>query len=114
MQANASNRAQVNRSRTARTVRRWSSCRRGASQWAPGLVGAGFTGLSAALHLAELGVSVVVLESGGPGFGASGRNGGQVLPGLKRDPDELVARYGAERGDRLVSLWVQRQILSTM
>lgn len=67
------------------------------------IVGAGFTGLSAALHLAELGVSAVVLESGGPGFGASGRNGGQVLPGLKWDPDELVARYGAERGERLVS-----------
>ena len=43
-----------NRSRTVRTVRRSSSCRLGAPRWAPGLVGAGFAGLSAALHLAEL------------------------------------------------------------
>ena len=46
------------------------------------IVGAGFTGLSAALHLAQMGRSVVVLEAQTPGWGASGRNGGQVNPGL--------------------------------
>ncbi|HFD16070.1 MAG TPA: FAD-binding oxidoreductase, partial [Rhodospirillales bacterium] len=50
-----------------------------------GVVGAGYTGLSAALHLAERGRRVVVLEAGEIGEGASGRNGGQVLPGLKQD-----------------------------
>ncbi len=58
------------------------------------IVGGGFTGLSAALHLAEAGVDAVVLEAVEPGFGASGRNGGQVIPGLKYDPDELERRYG--------------------
>jgi glycine/D-amino acid oxidase-like deaminating enzyme len=66
------------------------------------VVGAGFTGLSAALHLAESGADVVLLEAGEPGWGASGRTGGQVIPGLKPDPDELVAKYGAKRGARLV------------
>src|SRR5208283_2187505 len=42
------------------------------------VIGAGFTGLSAALHLAEQGTEVVVLEQNEPGWGASGRNGGQV------------------------------------
>jgi NADPH-dependent 2,4-dienoyl-CoA reductase/sulfur reductase-like enzyme len=46
------------------------------------VVGGGFTGLSAALHLAERGVDVAVLEAQEPGWGASGRNGGQVNPGL--------------------------------
>ncbi|MCK5495386.1 MAG: FAD-binding oxidoreductase, partial [Hyphomicrobiaceae bacterium] len=59
-------------------------------------------GLSAALHLAEAGTDVVLLEAGEPGWGASGRTGGQVIPGLKPDPDEVVAKYGAERGERLV------------
>jgi glycine/D-amino acid oxidase-like deaminating enzyme len=66
------------------------------------IVGAGFSGLSAALRLAESGASVVVLESGEPGWGASGRNGGQVIPGLKWDPDELVAMFGVEAGEQLV------------
>jgi glycine/D-amino acid oxidase-like deaminating enzyme len=68
------------------------------------IVGAGFSGLSAALHLAEAGLSVVVLEAGEPGWGASGRNGGQVIPGLKHDPDELVAMFGAEAGEHLASV----------
>jgi glycine/D-amino acid oxidase-like deaminating enzyme len=68
------------------------------------IVGGGFTGLSAALHLAELGADTVVLEAGEPGFGASGRNGGQVIPGLRIDPDELEARFGSERGARLTEL----------
>jgi glycine/D-amino acid oxidase-like deaminating enzyme len=66
------------------------------------IVGAGFTGLSTALHLAERGVKVCVLDAAVPGWGASGRNGGQVIPGLKYDPDELVQRFGETAGNRLV------------
>ncbi|MYN13991.1 FAD-dependent oxidoreductase [Pusillimonas sp. TS35] len=68
------------------------------------IVGAGFTGLSAALHLAEQGVDVAVLETAQPGWGASGRNGGQVIPGLKYDPDELLRRFGAERGEAMTAM----------
>src|SRR3954453_3758650 len=64
--------------------------------------GGGFTGLSAALHLAEMGVDVVVLEAHEPGWGASGRNGGQVNPGLKYDPDQIEAHFGADLGARMV------------
>jgi glycine/D-amino acid oxidase-like deaminating enzyme len=67
------------------------------------IVGGGFTGLSTALHLAERGVRVIVLEANEPGWGASGRNGGQVIPGLKLDPSELRAKYGEERGRRLIA-----------
>ena len=67
------------------------------------IVGAGYTGLSTALHLAERGVSVCVLEANEPGWGASGRNGGQVNPTLKYDPDQLVQRYGAERAEPLIN-----------
>ena len=66
------------------------------------VVGGGFTGLSAALHLAERGQSVIVLEAVEPGWGASGRNGGQVIPGLKADPDVLEAHFGPEWGPRVV------------
>jgi len=64
------------------------------------VIGAGYCGLSAALHLAEAGRSVCVLEANDIGYGASGRNGGQVLPGLKLGQDELVSRFG-ETGRRL-------------
>lgn len=67
------------------------------------IVGAGYAGLSTALHLAEAGVSVIVLEAREPGWGASGRNGGQVIPGIKYDPSEIVSKYGAEAGAALVS-----------
>ncbi|WP_035713854.1 NAD(P)/FAD-dependent oxidoreductase [Azorhizobium doebereinerae] len=63
------------------------------------VVGAGFTGLTAALRLAEGGASVIVLDAGAPGFGASGRNGGQVIPGLKYDPDTLDAMFGEATTD---------------
>jgi len=53
------------------------------------VVGAGYTGLSTALHLAEKGAQVCVLDAHAPGWGASGRNGGQVNPTLKHDPDDL-------------------------
>lgn len=67
------------------------------------IVGAGYAGLSTALHLAEAGVSVIVLEAREPGWGASGRNGGQVIPGIKYDPSEIVSKYGPEAGEALVS-----------
>ena len=66
------------------------------------VVGAGYCGLSTALHLAERGVRVVVLEAKEIGFGGSGRNGGQVIPGLKHDPGELLRMFGPEEGQRLV------------
>ncbi len=58
------------------------------------IVGAGFTGLSAALHLAEAGRDVVVIDAQAPGWGASGRNGGQVIAGVKYDPDVLEQKHG--------------------
>lgn len=60
------------------------------------VVGAGFTGISAALHLAEKGVSVVVLEASRVGFGASGRNGGQIVNSYSRDMDVIEAKYGEQ------------------
>jgi glycine/D-amino acid oxidase-like deaminating enzyme len=60
------------------------------------VIGGGYQGLSAALHLAEAGAEVVLLEAETPGYGASGRNGGQVIPGLKDDPDTLDRLYGPE------------------
>jgi glycine/D-amino acid oxidase-like deaminating enzyme len=68
------------------------------------IVGGGFTGLSTALHLAEKNVDVVLLEANEPGWGASGRNGGQVNPGLKHDPDQVEADFGPELGRRMVAL----------
>ena len=67
------------------------------------VIGGGFTGLSAALHLAERKVEVVVLEAHEPGWGASGRNGGQVNPGLKHDPDEVERDFGPDLGRRMVA-----------
>lgn len=61
------------------------------------IVGAGFTGLSAALHLAESGVSVAVLDAETPGWGASGRNGGFCcLGGAKLSVSRMAQKYGAE------------------
>lgn len=62
------------------------------------IVGAGYTGLSAAVHLAQAGRKVVVVEASEPGWGASGRNGGQIIAGLKHDPDKLEAGFGADLG----------------
>ncbi|TGT40967.1 FAD-binding oxidoreductase [Mesorhizobium sp. M8A.F.Ca.ET.165.01.1.1] len=66
------------------------------------IVGGGFTGLSTALHLAEAGDEVCVLEAHQPGWGASGRNGGQVNPGLKYDPDTIEAMFGPDLGQRMI------------
>lgn len=66
------------------------------------IIGAGFTGLSAALHLARKGHEVTVLEAAEPGWGASGRNGGQVITGLKHNPDDLVETFGETMGGRII------------
>lgn len=68
------------------------------------IVGGGFTGLSTALSLAEKGASAVVLEAHVPGWGASGRNGGQVNPGLKHDPDVVEWDFGVDLGSRMNAL----------
>lgn len=67
------------------------------------VVGAGYTGLSTALHLAQVGASVCVVDAQEPGWGASGRNGGQVNPSLKYDPDELERMFGGERAEALIA-----------
>ena len=67
------------------------------------VIGAGYTGLSAALHLAQAGRDVVVLESAQIGACASGVNGGQVIPGVKHDPDTLEAMFGPVLGARLIA-----------
>ena len=65
------------------------------------IVGAGYTGLAAARQLARIGASVLIVEREQVGWGASSRNGGQVLTGLKVDPAALMARYGEKRARRL-------------
>ncbi|AZN98393.1 FAD-binding oxidoreductase [Mesorhizobium sp. M9A.F.Ca.ET.002.03.1.2] len=67
------------------------------------IVGGGFSGLSTALHAAQKGISVVVLEAEITAWGATGRNAGFVVPNFaKRDPDDIIAQLGPERGERLV------------
>ena len=65
------------------------------------IVGGGYTGLAAARQLARSGGRVIVLERETIGWGASSRNGGQVLAGMKVEPAELVRRYGEPRAKRL-------------
>lgn len=68
------------------------------------IIGAGFTGLSTAIHLREMGVGATVLEAAEPGWGASGRNNGQVIPTLSgHDPSAMVKRHGAA-GERFNAL----------
>ena len=68
------------------------------------IVGGGYTGLSAALHLAQRGLSVVLLEAHRVGFGASGRNGGQVGSGQRLDQDEIERMVGMQQARRLWDL----------
>ncbi|MGH6853793.1 MAG: NAD(P)/FAD-dependent oxidoreductase [Aestuariivirga sp.] len=68
------------------------------------VVGAGFTGLSTALHLAEAGTAVTVLEAVEIGFGASGRNSGLVNAGMWVMPENLPGVLGTEYGERLLNL----------
>ncbi|TPJ89698.1 FAD-binding oxidoreductase [Mesorhizobium sp. B2-5-13] len=68
------------------------------------IVGGGFSGLSTALHAAEKGISVAVLEAEIIAWGATGRNAGFVVPNFARmDPDNILAHLGPERGERLIN-----------
>ena len=68
------------------------------------VVGGGCTGLAAALFAAKAGRSVILLEGGRIGWGASGRNGGQIIPGLRKGAVELVDMLGRERAKALFGL----------
>jgi len=65
------------------------------------IVGAGYTGLSSALHLAEAGYSVVVVEAAKVGWGASGRNGGQIVHSYSRDIDVIEKNHGKAVADAM-------------
>ena len=60
------------------------------------IIGAGFTGLSAALHLSQAGYSVILLDAHRVGWGASGRNGGQLGSDPRSDQDTLESQYGKD------------------
>ena len=65
------------------------------------VIGGGYTGVSAALRLAKHGASVTLLEAQTIGWGASSRNGGQVLTGLKHGASDLIRQFGKERAREL-------------
>ena len=68
------------------------------------VIGGGFTGLSAALACAEKGLKVALLEAETIGFGASGRNGGQLIPGLRWSMREIDVEFGRERAQAIFDL----------
>lgn len=68
------------------------------------IVGGGYTGLSAALHVAKAGGSAAVLDQASIGWGASGRNGGMVLPGLKHGVAHLTKHYGYDAAQRMFAM----------
>ncbi|MFW2542140.1 NAD(P)/FAD-dependent oxidoreductase [Primorskyibacter sp. 2E107] len=80
---------------TAPTIERFRPLQ-GAAKADVCVVGGGYTGLSAALHLAEAGMDVVLLEAQRVGFGASGRNGGQLGSGQRLDQMKLEAMVGRD------------------
>jgi len=75
------------------------------------VIGGGYTGLSAALHLAEAGARVVLLESETIGYGASGRNGGQIHTGLRKEQAELERWLGASHARDLWNLTEESKAL---
>lgn len=75
------------------------------------VVGAGFTGISTALHLSERGYNVHVVEASKVGWGASGRNGGQMIGGISGE-ERLAAIYGADFDERLWEMrWAGHAII---
>jgi gamma-glutamylputrescine oxidase len=76
----------------------------GGEKYDVAVIGGGFTGLSAALACAEKGLKVALLEARSIGYGASGRNGGQLIPGLRWSMRELDEEFGRERSQAIFDL----------
>ncbi|MEO4041331.1 FAD-binding oxidoreductase [Hoeflea sp. CAU 1731] len=75
------------------------------------IIGGGYTGLSAALHLAQSGLDVILLEANRVGWGASGRNGGQLGSGQRVDQDQLETMFGVEKAQALWRLGEESKAL---
>ena len=67
------------------------------------IIGAGYTGLTSALHLADSDANIAVIDSHSIGWGASGRNGGHVVPLIRIDPDSIIAKLGQAQGEKLIA-----------
>ena len=76
-----------------------------------GIIGGGYTGLSAALHLAERGRSVILIEANRLGWGASGRNGGQLHSAQRREQSTLESWFGKAEAHRLFDLGEEAKAL---
>lgn len=76
------------------------------------VIGGGYTGLHAALNAAERGFSVVLLEAGRIGWGASGRNGGQMIPGWRKGASELIAKFGEAQAKALFKLSLEARSMT--
>lgn len=96
----------LNNSYYAATANAWETqpTFAGEGKYDVAVIGGGFTGLSAALACAEKGLKVVLLEAKTIGFGASGRNGGQLIPGLRWSMREIDAEFGRERAQAIFGL----------
>jgi glycine/D-amino acid oxidase-like deaminating enzyme len=68
------------------------------------IIGGGYTGLASAVALSERGIDSVLLEAHQPGWGAAGRNGGQVNAGVKHEPSQVERDLGSVHGPRLIEL----------
>ncbi len=76
------------------------------------VIGGGYTGLHAALNAVERGFSVILLEGGRVGWGASGRNGGQMIPGWRKGAAELVSQYGPTQARIVFDLGLEARALT--
>jgi gamma-glutamylputrescine oxidase len=96
----------LNKSYYAATANAWETqpAYAGEGAYDVAVIGGGFTGLSAALACAEKGLSVALFEAKTIGFGASGRNGGQLIPGLRWSMREIDEAFGRERAQALFDL----------
>ena len=78
------------------------------------VIGGGYTGLHAALNAAERGYRVVLLEAERIGWGASGRNGGQMIPGWRKGAAELVKSFGAVKAKTLFGMALEARRRTTV